>query len=253
MKLGIKKSCLVTLQFCIICAMYSIFLLDRSTIRRLAAEDGVIETLGAIGFLVSSVGFGVAYLRSSRSRQDVKVPVGQTRKNIFYLLLSLMFLFGFLEEISWGQRIFHIETPDMIAERNLQREMNIHNLEWFEGNDRSGNRKSFLALLHNPDRLFSIFWFGFCVCVPLLGKLSQRMKKVFAKIRLPVVPVQYAFLFPLTYVASRALNTISLYHYDHRDVVETKEAVFAILFACVALGQVYRLSKSPKLSNSYES
>ena len=245
MKFRIKKAYLVMLQFCVVCAMYSLFFFDRSTQRRLATEDGFIETLGALMFFVSSVGFGLAYLRSSRSKQDVEASVRQARKNIFYFLLSLMFLFGFLEEISWGQRVFNIETPDMIAKVNLQHEINLHNFEWFEGNDRSGNRKSFLPLLHNLDRLFSIFWFGFCVCVPLLGKFSRRVKKVFARIRLPVIPIQYAFLFPFTYVASRVLT--ATYPISHRDIVETKEAVFAILFACVALELVYRLSKSPKV------
>ena len=242
MKLRINKSYLVALQFCIICAMYAILRLDRPT-GRLTNEDGVIETLGAIMFLLSSVGFGVAYLLSSHSPQDVETRVGQTRKNIFYLLLSLFFLLAFLEEISWGQRIFGIETPAVFVKYNHQEEINIHNLNWFHGLDDSHNRKPFLHLLYNGDRLFSIFWFVYCVCIPMLEKYSQRMKKVFAKIRLPVVPVQYAFLFPFNYVASRAVNVM----YPMDGVVETKEAVFAVLFACVALGQVYRLSKSPNV------
>ncbi len=240
MKLRINKSYLVVLQFCIICAMYAILRFDGPT-RRLTAEDRFVETLGAIMFLVSSVGFGLAYFRSSRLRYKVKGQAEQTRKNIFYLLLSLFFLLAFLEEISWGQRIFGVETPAIFAKYNHQEEINIHNLNWFHGLDDSQNRKSFLQLLWNADRLFSIFWFSYCVCIPLLGKYNQRMKKVFAKIRLPVIPIQYAFLFPFTYVASRAVNV--MYHLD--GVVETKEAVFAVLFACVALGQVYRLSKSP--------
>jgi len=70
------------------------------------------------------------------------------------------------------------------------------------------------------------------------------MNRVFAKIRLPVIPIQYAFLFPFTYVVSRAVNAM----YPMDGVVETKEAVFAVLFACVAFGQVYRLSKNPNVS-----
>jgi hypothetical protein len=222
--------------------MYAILRFDGPT-RRLTAEDRVIETLGAIMFLLSSLGFGLAYLRSSRSPQNVEILAVQTRKNIFYLLLSLFFLLAFLEEISWGQRIFGIETPAVFIKYNHQEEINIHNLNWFHGRDDSQNRKSFLQLLHNGDRLFSIFWFAYCVCIPLLGKYHQRMKKVFSKIRLPVIPIQYAFLFPFTYVASRAIN--AMYHLD--GVVETKEAVFAVLFACVAFGQVYRLSKNPNV------
>jgi hypothetical protein len=41
-------------------------------------------------------------------------------------------LFGAGEEISWGQRVFDIETPQSLMARNAQKEMNLHNLtfEW---------------------------------------------------------------------------------------------------------------------------
>ena len=240
-----KRGKIVLLVF-LVCAMYSIFLFDAHTVWWLTDEDGVIETLGAIMYLISSVGFGLAYFRSSRSQDHHMGQIGPVRKNIFYLLLSLFFLLGFLEEISWGQRIFGIETPAVIAKINRQKEINIHNLEWFHGHDKSHNRKPFLQLLVNGDRLFSIFWFVYCVCIPLLGKFNQRMKKVFAKIRLPVIPVQYAFLFPLNYVVSRALEAI--YPISAHSAVETKEAVFGVLFVLVALGQVYRLSRRPNVA-----
>ena len=231
----------------LVCPMYSIFLFDIQSMQELTREDGVIETFGAIMFLVSSVVFGLAYFRSSCSQNGHVGQIGLARKNIFYLLLSLLFLLAFLEEISWGQRIFGIETPTVIAKVNRQKEINIHNLEWFHGHDKSGNRKRFLMLFLNGDRLFSIFWFVYCVCIPLLEKYNQRMKKVFAKIRLPVIPLQYAFLFPLNYVASKALEAIyPIPIYEH-GIVETKETVSAILFVCVALGQVYRLSKWPNV------
>ena len=38
----------------------------------------------------------------------------------------LFFIAG--EEISWGQRIFGYMTPDWVAERNIQKEFNLHNL-----------------------------------------------------------------------------------------------------------------------------
>jgi tryptophan-rich sensory protein len=44
----------------------------------------------------------------------------------FVFGLSWLF-FGF-EEISWGQRVFGIETPDLLKEYNYQEELNLHNL-----------------------------------------------------------------------------------------------------------------------------
>ena len=44
------------------------------------------------------------------------------------LLLTLLCLFGAGEEISWGQRIFGLETPDYLKDKNAQGELGIHNL-----------------------------------------------------------------------------------------------------------------------------
>ena len=73
----IRKHYIMLLLFFLIRAMYSIiFLFDIRSLRLLTREDGVIETLGAIMFLISSVGFGLTYFRSSRSKND---HMGQTK------------------------------------------------------------------------------------------------------------------------------------------------------------------------------
>ena len=41
----------------------------------------------------------------------------------------LFFLFVGLEEISWGQRILGVETPNFFSD-NVQSETNVHNLEY---------------------------------------------------------------------------------------------------------------------------
>jgi hypothetical protein len=48
-----------------------------------------------------------------------------------YILLSIGLFFIAMEEISWGQRIFNVSTPELLLSSNLQKEMNIHNLKWF--------------------------------------------------------------------------------------------------------------------------
>lgn len=42
--------------------------------------------------------------------------------------VALVALFGAGEEISWGQRLFDIETPAALKARNAQEELNLHNL-----------------------------------------------------------------------------------------------------------------------------
>jgi len=44
-----------------------------------------------------------------------------------YILLAVAALFVALEEISWGQRIFGFESPELFATGNIQAETNFHN------------------------------------------------------------------------------------------------------------------------------
>ncbi len=46
----------------------------------------------------------------------------------FFALLAFACSYVFLEEISWGQRIFGFDTPEFLKARNLQGEANVHNL-----------------------------------------------------------------------------------------------------------------------------
>jgi hypothetical protein len=50
------------------------------------------------------------------------------RGKFILLLVAAVCLFGAGEEISWGQRVFGIETPVALAEHNAQKELNLHNL-----------------------------------------------------------------------------------------------------------------------------
>ena len=43
-------------------------------------------------------------------------------------LLGLFFFFGAGEEISWGQRIFNVESSEFFSQNNAQGETNLHNL-----------------------------------------------------------------------------------------------------------------------------
>lgn len=70
------------------------------------------------------------------------------RGRFILLLIALVCIFGAGEEISWGQRVFDIETPQSLMERNAQQELNLHNLtfEW-NGEEVKINRLVFGRLL----------------------------------------------------------------------------------------------------------
>jgi hypothetical protein len=97
---------------------------DRQFSEGFAAEDGPVEYGTAVLLLLSALvlmGQAVRVLRSGR-------PV----KSALLALYGLAFVFGAGEEVSWGQRLFGIETPEFFQERNAQGEITIHNLNWGE-------------------------------------------------------------------------------------------------------------------------
>lgn len=212
---------------------YSVFLFDGDTIYMLTEEDGVVEMLGAMMFLAASVLFLITYYRSGECASESPRGIAR-RRNFAYLLLGLLFMFCFLEEISWGQRLLGFGSPEAFAEGNRQGETNIHNLELFHGLDADGERKSFWQLLLNMDRLFTLFWLTLCVIVPAAA-LLPRLRKWLTQIRFPIFPLTLAGLFLLNYAISRFL---AVQHplYQH-SAVEVKESVCALLFFFAAMSQ----------------
>lgn len=87
---------------------------------RYVIEDGFVEWLTVVALVASAV----LMLRRAWALRKVRTP--------WFLFVTVMaaavFLFGAGEEISWGQRLFSVETPEWLAERNKQSEMNLHNL-----------------------------------------------------------------------------------------------------------------------------
>lgn len=84
------------------------------------AEDGFIEWLTVLGLLTVS---GLMFYRF------LKLKKHKPRLFLSIMLWSGMLgLFGIGEEISWGQRIFQVESPEFFRKYNAQGETNIHNM-----------------------------------------------------------------------------------------------------------------------------
>ncbi|WP_321368509.1 hypothetical protein [uncultured Draconibacterium sp.] len=87
----------------------------------MVAEDGPLENLTALVLLLISVLFAIRLVKQYKSR------------NKYWVALSVIIIvgtfFGFGEEISWGQRIFSIQTGEFFSQHNFQGETNLHNLE----------------------------------------------------------------------------------------------------------------------------
>ncbi len=83
-------------------------------------EDGFVEWFTVVILFIAMIVCMRRFwiLRGKRSKLFLTVT----------MLLGLFCLFGAGEEISWGQRIFGLETPDYLKERNAQGELGLHNL-----------------------------------------------------------------------------------------------------------------------------
>lgn len=83
-------------------------------------EDGLLENTTVIFLLVGCL---VCWRRTWVLR-----PFKPSLFVWMCFLLGVLFFFGAGEEISWGQRIFSVETPEFFQKHNVQNETNLHNL-----------------------------------------------------------------------------------------------------------------------------
>ena len=163
-------------------------------------EDGIIEYSTAI-FLLS-----VSIYLINKLLKTVKVI---SSKNIGIIIFSIIFFFGFGEEISWGQRIFNIETPNFFIEDNLQSETNIHNLM-------IGGVK--LNKLIFTNGLFFIFSFYF-LAIPYLYAKNNNIKSIINKFSIVIPKYSQSIIF--------IFFTIITYLFDHNRISEIWECLFA--------------------------
>ncbi len=85
-----------------------------------AKEDGPVEWLTVLALVLSFVMCvqRVITLRKSKNMAFLAV----------WGLLAIICFFGAGEEISWGQRIFDIESSEFFKQNNAQQETNLHNM-----------------------------------------------------------------------------------------------------------------------------
>lgn len=193
---------------------YVTLLLPNECHHRLLREDGVFETASAVlWFLASCICF---YLYAT-DRLGNDLILFKTRRNLFLFLLAIAFFLGFGEEISWGQRIFDIPTPEPLKEINEQGEMNIHNLAGF-----------------HVEQLFSLFWFSYAFVTPLAARVNRQFAGFVNRVNLPLIPLGTGILFPVNYLISKLFQP----HFtgaEENFPIEAKEFVFALLFLIAAL------------------
>jgi len=83
-------------------------------------EDGIIEWLQFVALATTCFVLVKRLIHFRKSKQWIFL--------VTTLLAALAFFLVAGEEISWGQRLLNIETPQYFLEKNAQQEVNLHNL-----------------------------------------------------------------------------------------------------------------------------
>jgi len=189
----IKNKLTLIIIFSIILVSYSVYLFNEKTVIYLTSEDNLYEGGTAFFLLLSSILFFIA-----------------SKKNIFMILLGLVFFFGAGEEISWGQRIIGFEPPEKIKEENVQSEFNIHNLPTFNGTKYKGKHigKKGWERLTEMKFLYRVFILCFGFILPLVTYHLAFIKKLIKKLKIPVPPVSMGLFFIVSWIVCKSVLKI---------------------------------------------
>lgn len=196
---------------------------DGDTVRRLCAEDQLVENLGALLFFAAAALFGAAAAVVRRTERRVN---GRSRTILPGVILSLGLLWIALEEISYGQRLLGFRTPEVVAALNTQREFNAHNLRLWSGEDG-------FAAWYNVQRLFSLFWLGYCTIFSFAYRYSRWPERLCRLMYVPIPWMALGAIFLLNYAMAK-VTAQWLVPSLVGPVTELKETNYALLFAWFA-------------------
>lgn len=177
-------------------------------------EDSLLEWGTVALALIASVLFFVSGTRGSR----------------FAWVLGMAWLLFALEEISWGQRLFGIESPELFLEYNYQQETNFHNF-----------LNPVMLHLYVGFNLFLLLFFTWFRQVQLLSKFYKLpgisdVLRVNDKFGLWIIPLFLLF-------AS---------FYPGREFVEEQWALFGVLLSSALLRDLVNSAESPDQGKTFD-
>ena len=198
----------------VLLGMYAALLLPDDVISWLLKEERPLEGVGSLGLLLASI---LSFLLWRRERRKG----GHRWLTLSYLGLAIVFFVAFGEEISWGQRILGIETPESLESLNDQDETNLHNLSTSKAN-----------------ALFQLFWIVMGVLIPLAALYEPARRRLLRLV--PILPVALVIVFLANQLVIKVADEIfeahpGLYEGTTYSVsyglYEIKETVVQIAFA----------------------
>jgi hypothetical protein len=181
-------------------------------------EDNVVEW-ATFGFLlVSGVLALVLAVRSYKMRK---------RFILFFGVFGVFCVVSALEEMSWGQRIFHIKSPRFFLENSSQREINVHNVI----------QKRFNL---KPKHIAGVILFAYGVCLPLL-LANRKIERLAARMGLVVPPVALSFSF--------LIGAVMMFDWPTGEEEELGELFFSICFFFFMASEYLRARENTALGH----
>lgn len=178
-------------------------------LKNYANEDGVVEYGTAILL------FSISILLISRV-----IKIGKY-KGILWKLgilgMALLFFFGAGEEVSWGQRIFGIESSEYFKQNNAQQETNLHNMVV---GDTKINKLIFSQIL-------TVVLVIYLLILPILYRKVEAIKNLVNTFGVPIAQLQHTIAF--------ILATGFLAFMPSNKKWELYELAFAVIFLLIYL------------------
>ncbi len=177
---------------------------------KFAQEDGTVEWATAIML------FGISMLSLYHL-----ISLWNYKKSLWRIgtfAFVVLFLFGAGEEISWGQRIFEVESSEFFLQNNAQGETNLHNLVVGE---KKINKLIFSQLLF-------VVMFLYLIVSPILYRKQTWFKNLADNFAVPIVKWHHtiAFLLATVFVALNPADR----------TWEVYEFAFGLIFFLIFLG-----------------
>lgn len=144
---------------------------NRTLYKWLLREDGLVEQLAAIFLALAALFSLIAAFR---------VPETLRWARTFLVVFSAFSTFMALEEVSWGQRVFKVESTAFFQQHSDQKEINFHNVvqQYLKRNGYAVTRTRKIA---------AIVLFAYGVVLPILN-LYAPLRSFFRTCRLVVPP-----------------------------------------------------------------
>jgi hypothetical protein len=172
-------------------------------------EDGFVENSQFVLLLCSSLALFFYFFKLFKHKKGYwKIGV---------LVMAITFFFASGEEVSWGQRIFNVESSEYFKENNAQGETNLHNMVVGETKI---NKLIFSQLL-------TFILVIYLLVIPYLYRKYEIIKKLAQKFAVPIVKWHHTIAFLI------ATGLIIFVHSKRK--WELYELAFAVIFFLIFL------------------